>query len=307
MNPLDAVVEALSAADCRPKRLGTNWLAKCPVHDDRKPSLSVGVGEDGRVLLCCFAGCSARQIVEALGLTMSELFADSGRPQRPPRQTPRAAATQAARPPDLPVIDQERAFRLQELGILTVLEGRADCWLARRGFTRDWIAQNPLLGFVEYAPIRGWTHPLVNSWVIRVTGDDGRCVALKAHREDPPPGVPKCCWLPFGTQPPDHPRHGVSTFWPPVSWMPKSELLYLTEGELKAAALLCAGLNATSPTAGAGLHWNPSFLECFRGRRVVVLYDDDPPGHAFRDHTIAALHKSAAQVRAGTFSAEDAA
>ena len=47
----------------------------CPVHADRKPSLSV-TQNNNKILLDCKAGCSVESIVEALGLTMSDLFLD---------------------------------------------------------------------------------------------------------------------------------------------------------------------------------------------------------------------------------------
>ena len=50
------------------------WSARCPAHHDRHPSLSIGVGREGRVLLKCHAGCQIEGIVEALGLTMADLF-----------------------------------------------------------------------------------------------------------------------------------------------------------------------------------------------------------------------------------------
>jgi AAA domain len=53
------------------------WRACCPAHADRKPSLSIGLGEQGQVLLKCFAGCSLERIVEAIGLTMTDLFPDT--------------------------------------------------------------------------------------------------------------------------------------------------------------------------------------------------------------------------------------
>src|SRR6266702_6168965 len=53
------------------------WRACCPAHADRKPSLSIGLGEHGQVLLKCFAGCSLERIVEAMGLTMTDLFPDT--------------------------------------------------------------------------------------------------------------------------------------------------------------------------------------------------------------------------------------
>lgn len=56
-----------------PKKHEGYWLAKCPAHDDRKRSLSVGEGREG-VLLKCHAGCSVDAICAALSLEASELF-----------------------------------------------------------------------------------------------------------------------------------------------------------------------------------------------------------------------------------------
>jgi hypothetical protein len=68
----DRVVAALGE---RVKRRGDGKaLACCPAHHDHEPSLSVSTGDDGRVLLKCFAACSAESIVGALGLKMSDLF-----------------------------------------------------------------------------------------------------------------------------------------------------------------------------------------------------------------------------------------
>jgi hypothetical protein len=54
------------------------WMAGCPAHEDDNPSLSI-TERDGRILLKCFAGCAAESIVSALGLRLSDLFAD-GKP-----------------------------------------------------------------------------------------------------------------------------------------------------------------------------------------------------------------------------------
>lgn len=68
------------------RRSGKGWTAWCPAHIDRERSLSVGVGDDGRVLLKCFAGCTIEAITRALGLTLSDLF------QEPPRRRGREKA-----------------------------------------------------------------------------------------------------------------------------------------------------------------------------------------------------------------------
>ena len=50
------------------------WLARCPAHKDRSPSLSITEGDDGRTLIYCHAGCGAADIVAAAGLELRDLF-----------------------------------------------------------------------------------------------------------------------------------------------------------------------------------------------------------------------------------------
>lgn len=68
----------------KPKRAGVGYSARCPAHDDRGPSLSIREGDDGRVLLHCFAGCTADEVVGAIGLTLADLFPPGGQPRRSP-------------------------------------------------------------------------------------------------------------------------------------------------------------------------------------------------------------------------------
>jgi hypothetical protein len=60
------------------RRSGSGWMARCPAHPDKIPSLSIAEGEAGRVLLKCFAGCSAESICVALKIRLSDLFCESG-------------------------------------------------------------------------------------------------------------------------------------------------------------------------------------------------------------------------------------
>src|SRR4051812_31383562 len=48
---------------------GDGWSAKCPAHDDQQNSLSIGVGDGGKVLLHCHAGCPYERIAALVGLT----------------------------------------------------------------------------------------------------------------------------------------------------------------------------------------------------------------------------------------------
>lgn len=57
------------------KRTGQGrWLARCPAHDDRSPSLAIRELDDRRVLLHCFAGCSIHEVVSSVGLDLADLF-----------------------------------------------------------------------------------------------------------------------------------------------------------------------------------------------------------------------------------------
>lgn len=66
------------------RRTGADqWAARCPSHQDKSPSLSIRAGDDGRILLHCFAGCSALDVMQAVGLTLADLFPIRLKPQTP--------------------------------------------------------------------------------------------------------------------------------------------------------------------------------------------------------------------------------
>lgn len=88
MTPVDVVLSRVT----NPKRVGAGWAARCPAHDDKRPSLSVSEGDEGRVLVHCHAGCPTDAIAKALGLTLRDLMPDrepsyaSPSPKPPGRQ-----------------------------------------------------------------------------------------------------------------------------------------------------------------------------------------------------------------------------
>lgn len=56
---------------------GGQYAARCPAHDDKRASLSVSTGQDGRILLHCHAGCTVPEILDTLGLKEADLFPDN--------------------------------------------------------------------------------------------------------------------------------------------------------------------------------------------------------------------------------------
>ncbi len=80
--PVENLVERLHA-----KRSGNGWKAKCPVHDDREPSISISEGADGRALIFCHAGCKINEILAAIDLKPRDLFVSGKNDSEPPKQT----------------------------------------------------------------------------------------------------------------------------------------------------------------------------------------------------------------------------
>jgi hypothetical protein len=78
--PTDALQQVLDRLPGH-KGNGDKWTAFCPCHENpptgHKPSLSIARGDGGRVLLNCLGGCATADVVEALGLEMTDLFADA--------------------------------------------------------------------------------------------------------------------------------------------------------------------------------------------------------------------------------------
>jgi hypothetical protein len=87
MNPnLDNLLSRLDKVKGR----NGNYIACCPAHKDRSPSMTIKETEDGKILMHCFAGCSIGEIAGAIGFDLSDLFPptdrqDYGQPQRPSR------------------------------------------------------------------------------------------------------------------------------------------------------------------------------------------------------------------------------
>lgn len=71
VDPLDALLSRLESV----RQHGARYVARCPAHDDKEPSLSLARGEDGRALVRCWAGCETRDVLSAVGLELRDLFA----------------------------------------------------------------------------------------------------------------------------------------------------------------------------------------------------------------------------------------
>ena len=73
MTTLDDLLQRLEGV----KKSGVGFVARCPAHEDREPSLSIREGEKG-IVLHCHAGCPTEAVCAAIGLTLADLYVPNG-------------------------------------------------------------------------------------------------------------------------------------------------------------------------------------------------------------------------------------
>ena len=110
------------------RKVGRTWMACCPAHDDREPSLSISAGKAGKVLVRCHAGCDQIQVIAAL--RSRGLWPGQDGPRRPYRSV-------AAPEPDRNANALEKARRKFVARILcrtgSASGSLVECYLASRG------------------------------------------------------------------------------------------------------------------------------------------------------------------------------
>lgn len=108
------------------RRSGSGWMARCPAHADRSPSLSIREA-GGRILIHCFAGCSIEAVCDALQIKLRDLFAKPcERSQENPVIRNAQIAASKALSPNLP-----RSVRDSEVIVIYTTEKYVDAAIAR--------------------------------------------------------------------------------------------------------------------------------------------------------------------------------
>jgi hypothetical protein len=73
---MTATIDFLSRVERVHQSAPGRWRAKCPCHESRGHSQTMSVREtaDGTVLIKCFAGCGALDIIKKVGMRPGDLF-----------------------------------------------------------------------------------------------------------------------------------------------------------------------------------------------------------------------------------------
>lgn len=221
----------------------SQFTAKCPAHPDRHNSLSVGLGEDGRILLKCHAGCDTLDILRVLNVSLSDLF--TNKDGLVEKRAPRA---QVDKVKPLPENANSAPARLQEgpHGEVNLQK----CKMRDKQYQYEDAA-----GFILFE-------------VVRIQYEDGSKTFRQRHKDS----EGKWLYTMKGVEP-------VLYHLPQVRRQAAAGLdIYLCEGEKDTDRLVGLGLCATTAPMGAG-KWKPQYTESLAGaRRVYILPDNDKAG-----------------------------
>ncbi len=244
------------------RRTGSHWMAPCPTHEDRDPSLSIRDADNGKVLVHCHAGCDQSVVIGELqsrGLWGST----SGHCQRrATRQIPTVSSVPPAQDGNGRTA---AALRLWDSAVPAV-DTPVSTYLYSRGISLvppDSVRFHPYL-----------KHPSGKTWpgmVALVThGADGEPLAI--HRTffardgaDKAPITPQKMML--------GPCRGGSVRLA----MPVGKLMVGEGIETCLAAMQATGLPAWAALSASGLRALQLIAEV---EEVIVLADGDDPGEA---------------------------
>jgi phage/plasmid primase-like uncharacterized protein len=238
-------------------------MARCPAHVDLTPSLSIRETANRTLLLKCFAGCTAEDVMDAIELPLATLFPSSY-----------ALAFNKDRPIDRAALDDQ--VRSQPTSDVRIDRARQAAMTARhrRSLECDPYDLNELANELSL-PVKSLKRLSIGiegrRYLFAERDDQGKIVGLL--RRDPG-GARKCAY--GSVRGLTIPRK-VARFAGPI---------YVAEGATDVAALLSLDLNAIGrPAARASaavVFWLVRFLRQYPGRQIIILGDNDPSRRGVR-------------------------
>ncbi len=250
MATIDEVLGRLAKVRANGER---SWMACCPAHADRTPSLSVSEGQGGRTLFKCFAGCPAESVAAALGYRMADLMGGQEEKGRGRKEKGAAARREPETRNQKPGTKRRDPFSLAGLrpGDVWRMRGRDLAFVC-------WYDYRDASGAVLYRKLR-----------FRHADGPGKTFIQVTPARD---GTPR--WE-FGRA-----SNGVGEALynlPEVLAAARAGgEVWIVEGEKDADTARALGLAATTNADGAG-HWRPELAGALRGcSRVTVIADGDP-------------------------------
>lgn len=240
------------------RRTGANsWVALCPFHDDRTPSLHIDIKRniDGRIapfFFCTACGKVFDQLLAAFDIAAFHLFEGL------------ALETEAARRSsptihrDAPATDREHETVERAHSALLQDGERLELLSRHRGLSEQTIRCHRLGFFSGYVVPIYLDRILINRRTYRPGWDPS---GLRGSKWDAPPG-------------------SSMALYPDPVGMQREKGILLVEGELDALIARQYGFPAWTHTGGATAGLRPEWKAYFRAKSVALCYDCDSAGRS---------------------------
>ncbi len=267
--PIDNVFEALEHVGSTPKKVASGWIAKCPAHDDQTPSLSIGVGDGGRALVHCHAGCSISEVIAACGLEKRDLM--------PPDDVAAQPLTTAKRRGRGNTSGPNGTEKPQSVAVANRLSKR------------------PTFPTLEAAVthLESWKGESAQAWQYVDEQGDPRGATVRLDGESGKDYKPLRCdggsWS-IGGMPAPRPLYRLDD----LCKAPEGSRVYVAEGEKAADALRSCGLIATTSPHGSNSAKYADWSS-LAGHDVVILSDHDEAGEHYAEVVADLVHKAGAR------------
>lgn len=248
------------------KPSNNGFLACCPSHKDDKQSLSVKEGDDGRILVNCFAECEPEEIVNALGLNMSDLFSSSNgrgdhhldRPSKSTKSNIEAVYDYHDKDGNLPY----QVLRMNP---------------------KNFLQRRPYKGSHAWGLTAGWYEQRKNGQWYKVKGSKNN-ENLKPHA--------KAEWL-------DETKKVLYKLPMVIEAVKNNRTIFICEGEKDVFNVISkfSLIATTSPGGGGKDKWLEYYGHHLKGAKIVILPDNDPAGQKYADDVAYKLRHFAGSIK----------
>ncbi len=227
------------------------YLACCPAHADKNPSLSIALGDGDKLLFHCHAGCSYGSIAAALGVNHNHAPNGNGRAYRPKPKRAEPPAKDWA----MLLKTLQAAMTDDRLGKLAETTGVPVAAWAK--LSPGWADKETLKAM--RAGGAGWADaPPDGAWAIAEHDGDGRTIGLTLRAEDGRKGAPAGG------------KRGVVV---PTNLHQLPDPVLIVEGASDVAA--CCAMNLAAVGRPSNLGGAEQVADLLDGRAVLVVGERD--------------------------------
>lgn len=265
---LDDLADRLAAVTGKaPRKSGAGYSLHCPAHEDRTPSLSLNLSDNGeRALVNCHGGCDWRDVIAAAGIPPQDLHRNRGTGD---------AHTKRAKPPAKATVTPIREKAEPSADVMAAVKVAQEAWDSTE--TQEAVT----LASLQQA----WKEEAVKA--LHDRGDvagivpqgqrgAGRLRLVYRHPDGTLTGYAD---RKTSDKQPGHKviAHGPRNLWPRAEEIPDGTGVVIVEGEADALALWSIGIPAVGVPGAKG--WRSEYAQRFaRFQSVLVIADADKEG-----------------------------